>query len=74
MAAMAGASGARSWLQQQHTTWLTPQRMRVATVGLFTAAAIGSSVTISGSTPGPAHGAHSSTAAHQHQPVAPSSR
>jgi hypothetical protein len=54
MAAMAGASGARTWMQNQHATWLTPQRMRVATVGLFTAAAIGSSVTISGSTP-PSH-------------------
>jgi hypothetical protein len=51
MAAMAGASGARSWLQTRHTTWLTPRRMKVATVGLFTAAAIGSSVTVSGSTP-----------------------
>jgi len=42
MAAMAGASGARSWLQAQHTTWLTPKRMRAATITLFTAAAIGS--------------------------------
>jgi hypothetical protein len=74
MAAMAGASGARSWLQQQHTTWLTPQRMRVATVGLFTAAAIGSSVTISGSTPGPAHGSQSSTGGRAHQPAVPSKR
>jgi hypothetical protein len=56
VAAMAGASGARSWLQTRHTTWLTPRRMKVATVGLFTAAAIGSSVTVSGSTP--AHPAH----------------
>ena len=59
MAAMAGASGARSWLQAQHATWLTPKRMRAATITLFTAAAIGSSVTISGSTPGPHHHAHS---------------
>ena len=55
MAAMAGASGARSWLQTQHTTWLTPRRLRVLTVSLFTAATIGSSVAISGSSssPGP---------------------
>ena len=57
MAAMAGASGARSWLQAQHATWLTPKRMRTATITLFTAAAIGSSVTISGSTPGSHQGA-----------------
>ena len=49
MAAMGGASGARSWLQAQHATWLTPPRMKVATVGLFAAATIGSSVTVSGS-------------------------
>ena len=61
MAAMAGASGARSWLQAQHTTWLTPKRMRAATITLFTAAAIGSSVTISGSTPGSHHHTHTAT-------------
>src|SRR5829696_6674712 len=27
MAAMAGATGARSWLQARHDTWLTPRRM-----------------------------------------------
>lgn len=51
MAAMTGAAGARSWLQAQHATWLTPQRMKVATVGLFATAALGSSVVFSGSTP-----------------------
>ena len=65
MAAMAGASGARTWLQAQHATWLTPQRMRVATVGIFAAAALGSSLTLSGSTPhAPAHHAHAAAAAH----------
>jgi hypothetical protein len=49
MAAMAGASGARSWLQAQHASWLTPRRVRAATVGLFVAAALGSTVTLSGS-------------------------
>jgi hypothetical protein len=49
MATMAGASGARSWLQAKHATWLTPRRMKVATVGLFAAATIGSSVAVSGS-------------------------
>jgi hypothetical protein len=52
MAAMTGASGARSWLQSRHTTWLTPRRMKIATVGMFTAAVLGSSVAISGSSPG----------------------
>jgi hypothetical protein len=62
MAAMAGASGARTWLQAQHATWLTPKRMRAATVGVFAAAAIGSSLTLSGSS--------GHTGAHQHAPPA----
>jgi hypothetical protein len=59
MAAMTGATGARSWLQAQHLTWLTPRRMKVVTVSLFAAAAIGSSVTISGSDANPHHTRHS---------------
>jgi hypothetical protein len=55
MAAAAGASGARSWLQAQHMTWLTPARVRAATIALFVAAFGFSSVTISGSTPGAQH-------------------
>jgi hypothetical protein len=54
MAAMAGATGARSWLQARHQTWLTPRRMKVATAGIFAAAAIGSTVGLKGSTP-PSH-------------------
>ena len=54
MAAMAGASGARSWLQAAHLTWLTPRRLRAATVALFVAGALVPSVVISGSTK-PAH-------------------
>lgn len=46
---MAGASGVRSWLQAHHLTWLTPRRMRAATAALFAAAAIVSSVGLSGS-------------------------
>jgi hypothetical protein len=49
MAAMAGASGARSWLQNQHLTWLTPRRMRAATIALFVAALMVSSIGLSGS-------------------------
>jgi hypothetical protein len=49
LAAMTGASATRSWLQAQHITWLTAKRMRVATIALFSAAAIGSSATLGGS-------------------------
>jgi hypothetical protein len=54
MAAMAGASGARSWLQTRHETWLTERRMKAATAGIFVAATLGSTVALKGSTP-PAH-------------------
>jgi hypothetical protein len=58
MAAMAGASGVRSWLQAHHLGWLTPQRLRVLTIAGFVVAMLGSSVTLSGSTaPAPAGGA-----------------
>ena len=52
---MAGASGARSWLQAQHITWLNERRMKQATVGVFVAAALGSTVTLSGSSMPPPH-------------------
>jgi hypothetical protein len=52
---MTGASATRSWLQAQHLTWLTPKRMRVATVAMFTAATIGSSATLGGSATAPKH-------------------
>ena len=50
MAAAAGASGARSWLQARHATWLTPKRLRAATIALFVAAFGFSSISLSGST------------------------
>jgi hypothetical protein len=56
MAAMAGATGTRSWLQSQHMTWLTPARMRAFTIALFVVAFVVSSVALSGS--GAAHAAH----------------
>jgi hypothetical protein len=49
MAAAAGATGVRSWLQTRHLTWLTPRRMRVATIALMTAAFAVSSFGLSGS-------------------------
>jgi hypothetical protein len=51
IAAAAGASGTRSWLAAQHMTWLTPRRLRAATIALFVAAFGFSSLTLSGSTP-----------------------
>ena len=54
MAATAGASGARAWLQTLNLTWLTPQRMKAVTIALVVAAFAVSSVGISGSTAAPA--------------------
>jgi hypothetical protein len=54
MAAMAGASGARSWLQAQHQSWLTERRVKAATAGIFVAATLGSTVALKGSSP-PTH-------------------
>jgi len=58
MAATAGASGVRAWLQARHLTWLTPKRMKAVTIALVVAAFAVSSVGISGSTPAatPQHG------------------
>jgi hypothetical protein len=50
MTAMAGASGVRSWLQTRGWTWLTPARLRRATIGVFVAAVLVSTVGLSGST------------------------
>jgi len=55
MAATAGASGLRAWLQARHFTWLTARRMRAVTIALLIAAFAISSVAISGSTPPPHH-------------------
>ena len=63
MATMAGATGLRSWLQAKHLTWLTPKRLRAATIALFVAAFGISSVGLSGSTPAPHH--HATTHAVQ---------
>ena len=51
MAAAAGATGVRTWLQAHHLTWLTPRRLRAATIALLAAALLVSSVGLSGSTP-----------------------
>jgi hypothetical protein len=54
-AAMAGATGVRSWLQAHHLGWLTPRRMKAITIALFAAATLVASVGLSGST-APANG------------------
>jgi hypothetical protein len=55
MAAAAGATGIRSWLQTRHLTWLTEARMRAATITLFVLALVVSSVAFSGSSPPTQH-------------------
>jgi hypothetical protein len=62
MTAAAGATGARTWLQNSHATWLTPRRMRVATIGAMSAALAVSTVGLSGSTPAAHTSGHQATA------------
>lgn len=47
------ASDSRSWLQNRHARWLTRRRMRVATIGVVSAAFAVSTIGLSGSTPSP---------------------
>jgi hypothetical protein len=42
--AAAGVTGTRAWLATKGLTWMTPRRMRVATVSLIVAGFIGSAV------------------------------
>jgi hypothetical protein len=65
MTAAAGATGVRTWLQTRGWSWLTPKRLKRATIAAFIAATIVSSVGISGSAhPTPAH--HAASAAVNH--------
>jgi hypothetical protein len=50
MTAAAGATGVRTWLQTRGWTWLTPKRLKRATIAACIAAALVSSVGINGST------------------------
>jgi hypothetical protein len=60
MTAAAGVTGFRAWLQTRGWTWLTPTRLKRATIVAFVAATLVSSVGLSGSTnPTPAHHAAS---------------
>jgi hypothetical protein len=68
---MAGASGARSWLQAQHQSWLTERRVKAATAGIFVAATLGSTVALKGSS-APTH--HAPAPASVEHVKAPSQR
>jgi hypothetical protein len=50
IAAAAGASGVKAWLQAHHLTWLSEARMRVITIGLLIAMLAVSSIAFSGTT------------------------
>ncbi|HEX4187638.1 MAG TPA: hypothetical protein VHY83_07065 [Solirubrobacteraceae bacterium] len=65
--AASAATGFRSWLQSHHLGWLTPRRLRALTIAAMCAAALVSTVGISGSTPPPAHAAGQGGVA-QHAP------
>ena len=47
-AAVGGASGIRAWLGARGFAWMTPGRMRVATIALLAMGVIGASVGVSG--------------------------
>jgi hypothetical protein len=65
MAAMAGASGVRAWMQNRGWTWLTPKRLKRVTVGLFVAGTLLSTVGLSGSTKAQQHHTPPPSAAQQ---------
>jgi hypothetical protein len=50
----AAVTGARSWLATRNYRWLTPQRLKRATVCLFAAGLIASALLVSGSGAPPA--------------------
>jgi hypothetical protein len=63
MAATAGATGLRTWLQTHHFTWLTPRRLRRLTMAAIVVAALVSTIGLSGSTSaGHTVGAHGASA------------
>jgi hypothetical protein len=61
MAAASAATGLRTWLQTHHMGWLTPRRLKAMTIAAMSAAAIVSTVGVSGS--GTATSANAATAA-----------
>jgi hypothetical protein len=63
ISAAAGATGFRTWLQSSGFRWLTPRRLRALTVAAMSAAALVSTVGLSGSTAASSH--HSAPVAAQ---------
>jgi hypothetical protein len=49
MTAGAGATGVRAWLATRGFTWLTPRRLRCASMGLIATAFVLSAVVLGGS-------------------------
>jgi hypothetical protein len=49
MTAGAAATGTRSWLATRGWSWLTPERLRAATIALLVAALLASATVLSGS-------------------------
>lgn len=47
-AAIGAASGLRAWLRIKAGAWLTPRRLRVATISLLTLGVIGSGLGLGG--------------------------
>jgi hypothetical protein len=62
LVAASAASGARAGLQAYGPRYLTPKRLRMATVAAFAAAFFGASVTFSGTAP-PSQAQHAAPAA-----------
>jgi hypothetical protein len=54
MTSGAVATGARSWLATRNYSWLTPLRLKRATIAFFTAALVASALLVSGSGAQPA--------------------
>jgi hypothetical protein len=66
LVASAGATGVRSWLQAHHGTWLTRERLRYATIAIFSVALLLATVGMSGSSKSqqPGHAAAPVQASH----------
>jgi hypothetical protein len=65
MAAAAGASGARAFLQSHGPRWLTPRRLKRVTISLCAAALAVSTVGFSGSSAPAQHAQHVAAASSQ---------
>lgn len=70
MSAMAGASGLRAWLQTRGWSFVTPVRLRRATIAAFVVATLVSTVGLSGSTKPTPHTASSARPAAEALPGA----